>query len=194
MTRLGRVARWESGAGERLQHTALALFAERGFDGVTVSEIAAAAGLTERTFFRHFTDKREVLFAGQGDFEQAFLAPLSAPSDGDAMTRVVSSLAGAVELFPEERRSWSRARQAVIAAHPALQERELLKLSSLAAAMTRALADRGIDPIAAALAAESGVTVFRTAFAAWVTDGEQRPFGAIQEAVLQELHSLVGRG
>ena len=67
------MARWQSGARERLQLAALGLFSERGFDGVTVAEIAAAAGLTERTFFRFFADKREVLFPGHNEFEQAFL-------------------------------------------------------------------------------------------------------------------------
>jgi AcrR family transcriptional regulator len=185
--------RWESGARERLQQAALGLFEERGFDGVTVTEIAAAAGLTERTFFRHFTDKREVLFAGQEEFQRAFLARLVGATGDDPMSTVRAALDGAAAFFPDERRAWARARQRVIDTHPALQERELLKLSSLAVALTRALTDRGIDPVPAALAAESAVTVFRTAFTAWTTDGEDRSFGAVQQAVLAELHALVGR-
>jgi hypothetical protein len=109
------------------------------------------------------------------------------------MTTVVAALDAAAASFPAERRSWARARTGIIAAHPALQERELLKLSSLAAAMTRALTERGVEPVPAALAAESGVSVFRTAFAAWTADGERRSFGEVQRAVLSELHTLVAR-
>jgi AcrR family transcriptional regulator len=185
--------RWGSGARERLQQAALGLFEQRGFDGVTVTEIAAAAGLTERTFFRYFTDKREVLFSGQEQFQQTFLAGLAGAA-GDPMTTVRAALDGAAAFFPDERRAWARARQRVIDTHPALQERELLKLSSLATAMTRALTDRGTDPVPAALAAESAVTVFRTAFTAWTADGEDRSFGDVQQSVLAELHALVGRG
>ncbi|MEU2347080.1 TetR family transcriptional regulator [Modestobacter sp. NPDC049651] len=185
--------RWESGSRERLQQAALELFETRGFDGVTVAEIAAAAGLTERTFFRYFADKREVLFAGQDDFERQFLTALAGAPDGDPMTIATAALAGGAAFLPAERRPWSRARQRVVDAHPALRERELLKLSALAAALTRALTERGVGPVPAALAAESAVTVFRTAFAAWIADGEERPFGEVQAGVLAELHSLVGR-
>jgi hypothetical protein len=58
------MTRWEPNARGRLEQAALALYGERGFENTTVAEIAARAGLTERTFFRHFADKREVLFAG----------------------------------------------------------------------------------------------------------------------------------
>jgi AcrR family transcriptional regulator len=186
------MARWESGALERLQRAALELFAVRGFDGVTVAEIAAAAGLTERTFFRYFADKREVLFPGQGDFEAVFVGGLDRSADTGPMGMIESSLEDAAALFPDERRSMALARQQVIAAHPALQERELLKLSSLAGALTTALAEHGVDRTTAALAAESGVTVFRTAFVAWLAEGEQRPFAEVQRAVLADLRALVG--
>src|SRR3569833_1439221 len=132
MTMLYVMARWESGAPQRLQLAALELFADRGFDGVTVAEIAAAAGLTERTFFRHFGDKREELFYAQDDFQQSFMAALDTAPGGDAMAMIVAALAGAARLFPEQRRSWSRKRTKIISAHPHLQERELLKLSALA--------------------------------------------------------------
>ncbi|MFC5137024.1 TetR family transcriptional regulator [Actinomycetospora rhizophila] len=185
------MVRWKPGARERLQAAALERFAAAGFDGTTVAEIAATAGLTERTFFRHFADKREVLFAGQDEFERLFVAGIEEATGDDPMAVVAAALEGATAFFPDERRAWSRARQGVIDADPGLQERELLKLSGLAAAMTDALRRRGADPVAAALAAESGVAVFRVGFATWIAEGEQRPLAAILRAVLGELRSLL---
>lgn len=193
------MVRWQPGARERLQAAALGCFAERGFDGTTVAEIAAAADLTERTFFRHFTDKREVIFTGQEEFERVFVAGLDTADTADTaggtdpMALVAAALAGAAAFFPDERRPWSRVRQEVIDADPGLQERELLKLSSLAVALTRALRRRGVDATAAALGAQSGVTVFRVAFAAWIAEGEDRSLATIQRAVLDDLRALVGR-
>ena len=192
MTMMMVMARWQGGASERLKLAALDLFAERGFDTVTVAEIAAAAGLTERTFFRYFADKREVLFQDQTTFEQFFLDGLDGAAGEDPMTLVAAALAGAARFFPEERRPWSRTRQQVIGSHLAFQERELLKMAGLAVVITAALTARGIDPVTAALAAESGVTVFRTAFVAWIADGETRTFAEIQAEVLGKLHNLVG--
>ena len=60
------MGRWEPDARGRLVKAAMELYGERGFEQTTVAEIAERAGLTERTFFRHFADKREVLFAGAG--------------------------------------------------------------------------------------------------------------------------------
>ncbi|GAA4932929.1 TetR family transcriptional regulator [Actinomycetospora succinea] len=185
------MVRWQPGARERLQAAALERFAAEGFDGTTVAEIAATAGLTERTFFRHFADKREVLFAGQDEFERLFVAGIEDADGTDPIAVVAAALEGATGFFPEDRRAWSRARQEVIDADPGLQERELLKLSKLAGAMTDALRRRGIDPTPAALAAESGVAVFRVGFATWIAEGEERPLPVILRAVLGELRSLL---
>ena len=82
------MTRWEPGAPERLAQAALELYAERGFEQTTVAEIAKRAGLTERTFFRHFTDKREVLFAGQDDFQRLFVTEVeAAPADATPPSR-----------------------------------------------------------------------------------------------------------
>jgi AcrR family transcriptional regulator len=185
------MVRWKPGARERLQAAALERFGAQGFDGTTVAEIAATAGLTERTFFRHFADKREVLFSGQDEFERLFLAGIEEAADSDPMAIVAAALEGATAFFPDERRSWSRARQRVIDADPGLQERELLKLSGLATAMTDGLRRRGVDPTAAALAAESGVAVFRVGFATWIAEGEERSLAEVLRAVLTQLRSLV---
>ena len=186
------MVRWQPGVRERLQAAALERFAEQGFDGTTVAGIAEAAGVTERTFFRYFTDKREVLFTGQNEFEHLFLAGVRDADEDHPMAIVAAALDSASVFFPDERRRWSRARQAVIDAEPSLQERELLKLSALAVAMTRALRERGVDDTAAALAAEAGVAVFRVAFTGWIADGEERSLAEVQRAVLAELRSLVG--
>lgn len=187
------MVRWEGGARERLQLAALRLFAERGYDGVTVAAIAEAAGLTERTFFRHFTDKREVLFTGQDEFERAYTDPIDDEPhhERDAVALVMRAIDAAAARFPDERRSWSRARQAVIDGDSRLQERELLKLSLLAEAMAAALRRRGVDAATALLAAENGVTVFRVAFAQWIAEGETRSLAALQVAVLERLRSLI---
>jgi AcrR family transcriptional regulator len=186
--------RWESGSRERLADAAMGLFASQGFERTTVAEIAAAAGLTERTFFRYYADKREVLFAGQQDFEGLFLAGL-ADSPGSSTTAPMDLVAAALEhaagFFPDEKRSWSQARQAVIAANPALAEREQHKISALAATLTAALVDRGVTETTAALAAEAGVSVFRRTFAAWIRPGETRPFATLQRETLTQLRALL---
>ena len=70
------VARWKPNARSRLEKAALELYSERGFQQVTVAEIAQRAGLTERTFFRHFADKREVLFPADGQLQELLLSAL----------------------------------------------------------------------------------------------------------------------
>ena len=185
------MARWQPGTPERLQQVALELFATRGFEQTTATEIAQAVGLTERTFFRHFNDKREVLFYGQDVFTQAFLDGIAAAPPAASPIEVVgAALESAASLFPDERRAHSRTRQSVIEKNPALQERESHKLAGLAATIADALRGRGVDDLAATLAAESGTTVFGIAFTQWIRDGEQRSLADICAKVLQELLSL----
>lgn len=185
------MVRWEPGARERLQAAAIELYVAQGFERTTVEEIARSVGLTERTFFRYFADKREVLFDGQDRLRQIFLDGVrEAPADGSPMTLVASALTASAPFFPDDRRSWSRQRQAVIAANPALQERELLKMAGLAATIATALQDRGVITSTAVLAAESAVTVFGVAFQQWVAEGEERPFIEIERAVFGQLVAL----
>jgi AcrR family transcriptional regulator len=187
------MARWEPGARERLQAAALELFATRGFEQTTAAEIAQSVGLTERTFFRHFSDKREVLFYGQQQFLQAFIDGVdAAPPDASPLEIIASALHAAASFFPDERRSYSRVRQSVIDLNPALRERELHKLAGLATTVAGALRARGIGEPAATLAAESGATVFGIAFAQWIREGETRSLYEIASEVLRELVSLTG--
>jgi AcrR family transcriptional regulator len=185
------MARWEPGAPERLQQAALELFATRGFEQTTATEIAQAVGLTERTFFRHFSDKREVLFSGQHLFVQAFLDGVdTAPPGASPIEVVACALQSAAAFFPDERRSYSRTRQSVIDRNPALQEREQHKLASLAVTLAGALRARGAGELAASLAAQAGVTVFGIAFTQWIREGEQRSLADIAAEALRELLTL----
>jgi AcrR family transcriptional regulator len=185
------MARWEPGAAERLQRAALELFSTRGFEQTTAAEIAQAVGLTERTFFRHFSDKREVLFHGQDRFVQAFLTGVdTSPPDAGPMEVVAAALQAGTSAFPDDRRPHSRTRQSVIDQNPALKERERHKLAGLATALDDALRARGVDALAAALAARTGVTVFEIAFGQWAREDEQRSLADVTAQVLRELLTL----
>lgn len=185
------MVRWQPGTSERLQAAALELFASNGYEQTTAAEIAQSVGLTERTFFRHFSDKREVLFHGQQLLVEAFLGGVAAaPDDAPPMELVAAALGAAEEFFPAERRDHSRLRQTVIDQNPALQERERHKLSVLAATLGDALRARGVAEPAATLAAESAATVFGVAFTQWIAPGEARSIGEIERAVLAELRDL----
>ena len=154
-------------------------------------EIARSVGLTERTFFRHFTDKREVLFDGQELLQQHFVdAVTAAPPTEAPLELVASALAATAELFTADRRDWSRQRQGVIAANPPLRERELLKMAALSAAVTEALRARGIPDPAATLAAQSGITVFEVAFLQWISDNEKRTLAEVELETFEQLRAL----
>lgn len=186
------MVRWEPGAKERLQLAALRLYLDRGFDRTTVQDIAQEAGLTERTFFRHFADKREVLFQGQQQYVAEFLRGIrEAPEGTAAFDLVVAALTAGAGFFPDERRPWSRQRQVVIDATPALQERESLKRAALGDVLTTALQERGIPDPDARLAAESGSLAFHVAFRAWLAEDEVRSLRDVQQEVLHRLMAIV---
>ena len=189
---LGGVGRWEPNAEGRLAEAALELFLERGFDEATVAEIAERAGLTERTFFRHFADKREVLFGGGPGLSDLLIdAVVSAPPSATPIEAVATALEATVTIFDEARRPFARRRRAVISANPELQERELVKLASLVADMTAALRRRGVKEPVATLAAEAGMTVFRIAFDRWVDESEQRDLRRLLRASLKDLRAVL---
>ena len=163
------VSRWEPNAAGRLSEAALELYLERGFEQTTVAEIAERAGLSERTFFRHFSDKREVLFAGSSALNDHLIHAVADALPSIPPLEVVAlALESTQEIF-EGRRDFARKRQAVIAATPELQERELIKLATLGAAMAGALRERGVAEPVASLTAEAGIAVFRVAFERWIT-------------------------
>ena len=182
------MGRWEPNARDRLERAALALFAEHGYDATTVAQIADRAGLTKSTFFRHFADKREVLFGGQDMLMELFTGAIqAAPPTATPADCLAEALAAAAVAFTPERHDLAPRRQAVIAAHSELQERELLKRARLAAAMAEALHARGTEDVTARLAAQLGVLAFSTSYARWADPGNQRPFTEIARATLSDL-------
>ncbi len=188
ISKISGMARWQPGARERLQTVALELFTNQGFEQTTVAEIARTAELTERTFFRHFADKREVLFAGQDDFLQLFTDPIEqAPAGTAAYELIRRSLDGAGEFFPDERRPFARVRAQIISTEPSLQERELAKLATLKVRLGELLRQRGIAEPTATLAAETGVTIFHLSFQQWIAGTEQRSLSEIARERLDVL-------
>jgi AcrR family transcriptional regulator len=192
------MARWEPNARERLERAALALFTEHGFDATTVAEIADRAGLTKSTFFRHFADKREVLFGGQDMLVQLLSDAIrTAPAAATTAECLVAALESTAVAFTPERHDLAPQRRAVIAANSELQERELLKRFRFGSAMAEALRTRGADEVTARLAAEVGVLAFGTAYARWAEPANQAPFTEIANGALRELQAsaagLAGR-
>ena len=186
------MGRWQPGAQGRLQQAAMELISERGYDRVTVAEIAAHAGLTERTFFRHFADKREVLFAGQEQFGAMIVEGVTAaPAELAPLPAVVAGLTATGRWLDDERRPASRARQEVIDAHPELQERELIKLARVSAAMAEVLRGRGVPDGEAALAADVGIAAYRQAFTAWTADPGQHDLAWHLDAAVEALRAVV---
>lgn len=188
------VSRWEPNARGRLELAALDLYFEHGFEQTTVSEIAERAGLTERTFFRYFTDKREVLFGGASELQDLLVnTVIEAPlSDGaiDAISLALEAAGNALQ----ERRDYAVKRQAVIVANADLLERELIKLASLAVAMSVALRQRGVGELTASLSAEAGIAVFRIAFQRWVSDGDGRDLPQHIRESMAELKAVTAGG
>ena len=186
------MGRWEPGARERLQLAALDLFVEDGFEQTTVAEIAGRAGLTERTFYRHFADKREVLFDGQDRLLSAFVAGVEAAPAGATVRELAeAALGGSGDFFTEERRPWSRRRQEAILAEDGLRERESLKMGVLAAAVARAMRDRGVPDQVAELAADAAISVFRISFVQWIAPSETRAIREIQDELFAAQRALV---
>lgn len=169
------MSRWKPDARGRLEKAALELYNRQGFDATTVAEIATRAGVTERTFYRHFADKREVLFPADNPLPDILAgATATAPLPLPPLEVITRALTEAAPVF-EERADLAPQRQAVIAANPELQERELAKLSALASTLAQALRERGLEITTAALAAEIGIAAFKVAYERWVNDPDRHP-------------------
>lgn len=184
------MARWEPDARARLVAAALDLFNERGYDETTVAEIAARAGLTKSTFFRHFPDKRDVLAAGQDAIARLLREGIAAaPADATPLAAVSSGLMAASAAFTSFNRELAPRLKAAIAASAELAERNALKQIGLARAMAEALGERGVPEPAASLAAELGALAFKSAYARWAEPGEDGDLGAMACDKLRELRA-----
>ncbi|MGW1740065.1 helix-turn-helix domain-containing protein [Nocardia sp. NPDC001965] len=184
------MARWQPNAPDRLVVAALELFAERGYENTTVIEIAERAGLTKSTFFRHFPDKREVLFP-RATMTEVLAGGIAAARETATPLEAVASGLDAVgrDVFVSDRREFVARRRAVIAANSELREREALKNLDLAAAMLAALELRGVPGLVSSVAAELGALTLRIAYERWseATDGEE--FATVARRTLREVQA-----
>jgi AcrR family transcriptional regulator len=189
------MARWQPDSSGRLAQAAMALYSERGYEATTVAEIAGRAGVTERTFFRHFADKREVLFAGSADLQELIVgAVAAAPASVAPLDALARGLEAAGGFFNAERRDYARQRQAVIAANAELRERELHKFASLSGALAETLRRRGLPGPAATCAGDVAMVMFRTAFERWIDDATNREFADLVHESLDQLRTLTAAG
>jgi len=184
------MTRWQPDARGRLAQAAMELYAERGFSQTTVAQIAERAGVTERTFFRYFADKREMLFDGSAHLQQLMVDAVSdAPVAASPLDAVGCALEAVGTVFVDL--DHSRTRQRVIDSDPSLQERELIKRERLATAVTEALRARGTAEPAASLTAHAGIGVFHVAFATWIAAGNTRSYADIARDLLLELKAVI---
>ena len=183
------MTRWQPDARGRLQQAAMELYLERGFGQTTVAQIAERAGVTERTFFRYFADKREMLFDGSAVLQQRMVdAVASAPAAATPLDAVGAALDAVGAIFVDL--DHSRTRQVIIDSDTSLQERELIKRDRLATAITQALRERGVEEPGASLAAQTGIGVFHVAFATWIAPTNTRSYADIARGLLVELRAV----
>jgi AcrR family transcriptional regulator len=185
----GRVAGSRKDVRLRLQRAALKLFSERGFDRTTAAEIATLANVTERTYFRHFPDKREVLFGGEAAMQRSLVdAVANAPAGLAPLPMLLEAFLSVVPMFESDRELKER-RHRVISATPELQERELTKLAHLTDAITTALEHRDVPPHIASLAATCGIAMLTRVRLEWLA-GDTRDYPTLLAGAFADLASL----
>jgi AcrR family transcriptional regulator len=184
------MGRWKPGASGRLEQAAYELFLERGYDHTTVVDIANRAGLTERTFFRYYADKREVLFGGAAALQAELLRALDEVPPQLPPIEAVRVGVEAISSLMHGRRALAQERRRIIDAHADLQERDLIKRSALTTALARALQKRGVPDSSASLAADMGITVFYVGFGRWIDDPAERELVEIVHEGFEELKAV----
>jgi AcrR family transcriptional regulator len=186
------MTRWEPDARGRLEKAAMELYHERGFEQTTVAQIAELAGLTERTFFRHFADKREILFAGGTQLQELVASAVAAaPDSATPLEAAVAGIEAAGAMLEARRgRRFARQRQAIIAASPELRERELHKLATMAAGVAEALRERGVGDPGASILGELAIAIFRISFEGWVAERGASGLPELMRESLAELRTL----
>ena len=184
------MVRWEPDSRGRLAQAAMELYGERGFDQTTVAGIAERAGLTERTFFRHFSDKREVLFSGAQALQDLLVdTVVNAPDSATPIEAVSLSLEAAGNMF-NAHRDFAVRRQRIIEGSEELQERELIKLASLGAALANALRQRGVGDPTAGLTGEVAIALFKISFERWVSSSEPSDLTRVLHDSLEQLRAV----
>ena len=182
------MSRWAPNARERLETAALDLFAENGYEETTVAQIADRAGLNRATFFRHFADKREVLFGGEDVLARLFAdAIVAAAPDATLIECLRAALAAAEVVMTPQRQAAAARRVLVVAANSELQERGLLKHARVVSSIAAALRERGTDELTARLGAEVTMLAFSVAFARWMKANDGEPFLPFAAAALSDL-------
>ncbi|WBO61528.1 TetR/AcrR family transcriptional regulator [Streptomyces camelliae] len=184
--------RWEPNAQQRLMRAALDLFTEKGYDATTVNEIADRAGLTKTTFFRHFSDKREVLFAGQ-DIHRRLLAQAinAAPEAATPLDAVREAIGALAAVFTDDRREFAARLRPIVADHLELRERAALKRTGLVETLAKALEERGVPDLTADLAADLGMRAFDNAFDQWVVPANERSLTDLARRAFDELRAAM---
>lgn len=184
------MARWDPGSRGRLHEAALELYAERGFESTTVAEIAQRAGVTERTYFRHFGDKREVLFAAGEALQEALTSTVAAlPATVTPLEAVVAGLEAVAAELPD--RETACRRRVIIDSNSGLRERDLMKHAGWATALAESLRDRGVSAQAAAVVAEVGIAIFEVAHETWTDGTNDRSLTELINELVEELRSVV---
>jgi AcrR family transcriptional regulator len=184
------MARWQPGAAQRLVVAAVDLFTEQGYDATTVTQIAERAGVTKSTFFRHFSDKRELLVAGQETLSRLLADGIAeAPASASPLQAVAAGLERASSAMGPTNRELGPRLKAAVAASTELQERDALKSVGLAAAMTAALIARGVPEPTAHLAGELGLLAFKRGYAQWC-ESDRDDTGGLAPHALAALEDL----
>jgi AcrR family transcriptional regulator len=190
------MSRWQPDTRERLAAAALELFREQGFADTTVPQITARAGLTTRTFFRHFADKREVLFAEEDELPALVTRIIRAAAPDRSPLQVVE------DGFPEvvasqfaEGRDALLARKRIIGADAGLQEREMRKVHAMQEAVRAGFVKRGVDPLTAVLVAHATATVFGVSIGRWLSEGgPETDLAAVLHDTLDAFRRLMAAG
>ncbi len=189
------MSRWKPNAEQRLTRAALDLYAARGYDKTTVGDIAAHAGVTSRTYFRYFPDKREVLFGGSARLRSRIGGSLrDAPADMAPLDATLYAMSTCDDLFHLGEHEYLRQRDAVISSSDELKEREARKLASIAADIVAGLVERGSDQGAAQLVADLALVVFKQASRLWMDDPTVPFADQLQRASTQARETLAETG
>jgi AcrR family transcriptional regulator len=188
------MSRWSPNARGRLEQAAFELFLDRGYEQTAVADIAARAGLTERTFFRHFADKREVIFSGAALLQDELSRALEGLPPGLPTLEATRSAVEAIAALLHGRRALAGERRRIVAAHADLQERELIKRAALTEALAHGLQRRGISELEANLAADMGMAVFHIGFNRWLDGPEDREFVDAVHEGFDQLKALASGG